>query len=88
MLRYLNFCHTDYKMIANIANNFFIEKIKDIRRHFFITDNDPIEILKKLKPRNENTFSIPFITINETQKYIKELKSSNSTGYDDINSKI
>ena len=28
MLKYLNFCYTDSKMITNISNNFFIEKIK------------------------------------------------------------
>ena len=88
MLNYLNFCHTDSKMLANIANNYFIEKIKNIRRKFTVTNNDPIEILKILKPGNENSFSIPFITINQTKNFIKELKSSNSTGYDDLNSKI
>ena len=88
MLKYLNFCHTDFKMLANISNNYFIEKIKTIRRNFISTENDPLEILKKLKPRNENNFNIPYITIYQAKNYIKELKSSNSTGYDNINSKI
>ena len=88
MLNYLNFCYTDMKMISNISNNYFIQKIKNIRKTFTQSDNDPLEILKILKPRNKNEFKIPFITIGETKKIIKELKSSNSTGYDDINSKI
>ena len=88
MLKYLNFCYTDSKMLANISNNYFIEKIKSIRRKFIPSENDSIEIFKNLKPRNENSFKIPFITINETKNFIKELKSSNSTGYDNINSKF
>ena len=88
MFKYLNFCYTDMKMISNISNIFFIQKIKNIRKNFTLTENDPVEILKNFKPRNENDFKIPFITINETTSFIKELKSSNSTGYDNINSKI
>ena len=36
MLKYLNFCYTDSKMIANISNNFFIEKIINIRKNSYL----------------------------------------------------
>ena len=47
-----------------------------------------MEILKFLIPRNQNVFSIPNISIKETVTLINQLKSSNSTGHDDILSKI
>ena len=47
-----------------------------------------MEILKVLIPSNQNQFILPYITINETILLIKQLKSSNSTGHDDISSKI
>ena len=47
-----------------------------------------MDILTSLIPRNTNNFSIPLITIDQTQSIIKNLKNSNSTGHDDINNKI
>ena len=55
------------KMICNISNNFFIQKIKDIRKKFTTTDCGPIQILKILKPRVNENFIIPNITIGEQQ---------------------
>ena len=75
-------------MICNIANNYFIEKIKAIRREFLPSLMDPINILKFLKPRNINTLVIPEITCQETAKFIKNLKSSHATGHDNLNSKL
>ena len=75
-------------MIANIANNHFIEKIKLIRRLFNNFNINPLEIIKYLIPRNPNVFIIPLISINETKNIIKNLKNSYSCGHDELNSII
>ena len=47
-----------------------------------------MEVLKFLMPRAQNKLIIPNITIPETIALIKGLKSSNSTGHDEITAKI
>lgn len=79
---------TSPRELATIANNFFIDKILKIRENFPVSVIDPIKLLSALIPRNKNTFTIPNITINQTQTIIKHLKNSNSTGHDDITNKI
>ena len=79
---------TSPKDIATIANDFFIDKIEKIRKTFTPSSVDPIDVLNTLIPRNKNEFKIPKITLSATQKIIKKLKNSNSTGHDDINNKI
>ena len=44
------------KEIARIANEFFIEKIKYIRKKFTPSNCDPIKLLESLIPRNNRTF--------------------------------
>ena len=48
----------------------------------------PLDILGKLIPRIEDEFYIPNITIRQTLELLRNCKGSNSTGYDDINSKF
>ena len=74
--------------IANIANNFFISKVENIRRLFTESIVTPLEILRELIPRVEEDFSIEPITIKQTIKIIDSLKNSNSTGHDDINNRL
>ena len=59
---------TSPKEIANIANNFFVNKIIQIREKFTNFNIDPIELLESLIPRNKNEFKIPKITIAQTQQ--------------------
>ena len=76
------------KILANLCNDFFIEKISKIRNHFTNSSVDPIKILESLIPRNPNTFQIPLITIEKTKIIIKNLKTSNSTGHDLLSNQI
>ena len=74
--------------IAEIANNFYINKINSIRQNFNNNNCDPITILNKLIPRKINIFKLPYITNNETMQIIKKIKPSNPKGHDQINSRI
>ena len=73
--------------IANIQNQFYIDKIAEIRNTFKKSDISPIKILEKLRPKVKNKMLIPPITIIKTLKIIKKLKNSNSTGWDNITSR-
>ena len=79
---------TSPKEIAKIANNFFIDKIIQIRNGFTTSEVNPIDILSSLIPRCTNEFELPFITIEETKQLIKKFKNPYSVGHDDINNKI
>ena len=74
--------------IANIANEYFITKIKNIRNSFKQSYITPMYILEKLIPKCKNDIHILFITINQTNDIIKNLKNSKSTGHDAINNRI
>ena len=76
------------KGIAQLANNFFISKIIKIRNEFPDNSLDPMGILTQLIPKSSCKFTLPPITLSETIKILKNLKSSNSTGYDNVNNKI
>ena len=59
---------TSPKIMAKIANSYFINKIKNIRSSFNIINISPMEILKKIKPRNNNTYNLPTIDIKQMHK--------------------
>ena len=76
------------KSIAKLANDHFIQKIKDIRAGFSKPTCDPMEILGNLIPKCVNTFVLPLITLQQTKDIIGGLKNSNSTGHDKITNKV
>ena len=80
---------TKLKLITNIANNYFHNKISTIRSKF--TTNKyvlPIQILQFLIPKNDNLFHLQPPSISDINKIIKNLKATNSVGSDIITSKI
>ena len=82
------YTYSEPKMVANIMNNFFIQKIINIRNEFKNNVMDPLIFLKHLKPRVTNKFNLPLTNIKEVTQYINEIKNSNSTGHDLFKSKM
>ena len=82
------YVYNDPKMISNIMNNFFIQKIINICKEFINNINDPLIFLKNLKPRVNTNFILPQTNIKEVIEYINELKNWNATGHDLFNSKM
>ena len=76
------------KLISNMMNDFYVNKIKDIRSEFTKPPVDPISILESITPPPKNTFKLPLITPAEAEKLIMTQKNSSSTGYDAISNKI
>ena len=80
---------TSLNKIFNIANIFFIEKIRKIREAF--PENysiNALEILEHLIPKSRNRFEIKMATMEDISRIIKKLKPKNSTGNDIINMKL
>ena len=69
-------------------NKYFDKKIKDIRNKFTDPTVDPIEISGKLIVKPVTKFTLPYITYKDTYKIIMKMKMSNSSGLDEINTKI
>ena len=76
------------KLISNLLNDHFINKIKEIRKKFTKPKVGPIEILKMVCDKPETTFTLPLISVPETKQIILTQKNSSSRGYDAINNKI
>merc|ERR1712240_813259 len=80
---------TSVRKIVNIANNFFIDKIRKIRESFPINNNvSPIEILQNLVPKSNNQFCIKMATIGDIERIIKKMKPKNLKGNDITNMNI
>ena len=73
--------------IANVANEYYISKVRKIRAQFEHESCDPLHLLEGLMPRGTKTLSFKLITLEETKLLLKSLKTSGSTGFDDLSSR-
>ena len=60
------------KQLAELSNQYFIDKINKIRSTFTWSPLGPIDILSKLIPESESEFIIPEITLTEMKILIKK----------------
>ena len=74
-------------VLADLANRYYINKIKTIRENLAGEKRDPMAFTKALIPRNTEEFVVPMVSIAQVRHLIRNLKSSGSTGYDDLSSK-
>ena len=83
-ITYDNKVITSPRSIANISNNYFIQKVEKIRNIFTQSKFYPIKILNKLIPPINNNMIFPLITNEKTLKLIDRLSSTNSKSYDNV----
>ena len=88
MISHDNKIITSPKVIANIANKFYIDKIINLRNKFTNLTFDPLTFVKNLLPRNRNEFTIPILKIEDTTKLIKKANNSWTIGHDDISMNV
>merc|ERR1711947_2822 len=81
-----NKIYNNIQHISEIANNYYIDSIKNIRNNTIPVS--PIDILKNIYPRVNNTFTIPLVNISDIRKIILKSKSKNSVGHDNISMKM
>ena len=74
--------------ISNMMNNFFMEKIEKIRKNFGERRNSNLSYLELLIGKPNTQFHLPEITIKETYEIITNMKTTNSSGFDNTNSRI
>ena len=74
--------------MSESMNNFFIEKVEEIRRNFPDQKMSPMEILRKLIPEPTSTFELKEISIKRTKEYLDNLKPTNTVGFDRITSRV
>ena len=74
--------------ICNIANDYYINTIQNIRDKIPQIPVQPVELLKNIYPCNKNTFTIQIPTVSDIRNIIINAESSNSTGYNNISMKM
>ena len=73
---------TSLRKISNIACRHFIDKIIKIRNQFTPNQITHTQILEHLITKPKSKFILLHITIKQTKRLIRNMKSSNSTGHD------
>merc|ERR1712240_894556 len=74
--------------ICNIANNYYIDTIKKLREQIPNNPVRPVDVLKEIYPRNDNTFNIPLPSVEDIRNIITKAPNSYSTGHDNISMDI
>ena len=75
--------------IAEITNQFYIDKVTKLSNVIRNEVRDPLAVLSRLIPRKENNpFQLKLISRKDTFNLIKWVPNTNSTGVDSINNKI
>ena len=67
-------------------NNFFINKIKNLRQNLPQNPGDPLLLVQKLMENRTCNFSLKAVHPDDVLKILGKLKGSSSTGIDDIDS--
>ena len=74
---------TSPKRMSEVMNNFFLEKVKDIRK------NIPMEkfdywTFRSFIPRSKQNLLLNFVSLKKVHSLLKKLKSSKSTSVDGL----
>ena len=80
--------HSKPKKLANIMNNYFIEKVRNLRNNLPDTPEDPLELTRRIMSNRSSSFQLQPVHPEEIAKIISSLKSTKSCGYDNIDSYV
>ena len=72
-------CIEDEAMVAETFNNYFIEKINDLKEGI-----DPFEKLAAKMKNNKSKFALKRISLNKLTKIMEKLKKKKSAGIDGL----
>ena len=79
---------TSPSKIADIQNEFYINKVRKIRQELPHSNTDPLEILRQRLSGNTASFSFSAVHPDEVEKIISSLKNSKASGIDDLDTYI
>ena len=74
--------------MANIQNQYYIDKVKTIRSSFMELARDPLEVLRKRLQGNQASFSTKSVSPEDVDKVIRGLKNSKASGLDNLDTYI
>ena len=74
--------------MADVQNEYYINKVRDIRRNMPRQKNDPLTTVRRMMTGRTATFSISAVSPDEVDKIIRNLKNSKSSGVDDLDTYI
>ena len=75
---------TSTKKIANIANQYFLDKITNLRKKFTTPKFPALNFLTSLIDRNKNCWHLKPITVEQTLDILKKAWGTNATCIDPI----
>ena len=79
---------TSPQQIADVQNQFYINKVREIRRNMPGQKQDPLDTVRKLMTDRTVSFSLSSVAPAEIDKIIKNLKNSKSSGVDHLDTYI
>ena len=79
---------TSPQMMADVQNEYYIKKVRDIRRNMAKEKNDPLATVRKFMNGRDVNFSLSSVSPETVDKIIRDLKNSKSSGVDDIDTYI
>ena len=79
---------TSPNKMAEVQNQFYINKVREIRRNMPRQKNDPLSTVRQAVAGRDINFSISSISPDEVDKIIKNLKNSKSSGVDNLDTHI
>ena len=74
--------------LAHIMNNFFVNKVKQLRQNLPRNVGDPLALVRKLMRTRNCSFEFKSVHPDEVNEIIKNLKNSKSCGTDNIDTYI
>ena len=74
--------------VANSQNEYFIEKVFNIRSNLPQSPIDPLGRLRNLMSKHQNNFKLHVVHPDQVEEVIRGLKNSNSSGLDNISTSI
>ena len=74
--------------MADIQNEYYIHKVRDIRRNMPRQKNDPLITLRRIMNGRTASFSVSTVSPEEVDKIIRTLKNSKSSGIDNLDTYI
>ena len=74
--------------MADIQNEYYIHKVRDIRRNMPRQKNDPLSTLRRIMNGRTASFSVSTVSPEEVDKIIRTLKNSKSSGIDNLDTYI
>ena len=80
--------HSKPSKLANIMNQYFINKVKNLRKNLPQSSGDPLDLTQRLLLNITSSFSLRAVHPDEINKIISNMKSSKSCGKDNIDTYV